>query len=55
MLVLRRVHEVETFKYNTVDLWCWAEIYRVYILESNSKLLQSAMQHSIKNRIAPRL
>ena len=55
MLVLRRVHKVETFKYNTVDLWCWVEMYRVYTLESNSKLLQSAMQHSIKNRITSRL
>ena len=55
MLVLRRVHKVETFKYSTVDLWCWAEMYRVYILESNFELLQSAMQHSMKNRITPRL
>ena len=55
MLVLRRVHEVETFEYSVVDLWYWAEIYRVHTLESNSELLQSVMQHSIKNRIAPRL
>ena len=55
MLVLRRVHEVETFEYSAVDLWCWAEMYRIYTLESNSELLQSAMQHSMKDRIVLRL
>ena len=55
MLVLRRVHEVETFEYSAVDLWCWAEMYGVHTLESNSELLQSVMQHSMKDRIAPRL
>ena len=53
MLVLRRVYKVKTFKYSAVDLWCWVEIYRVYTLESDSELLQSAIQHSMKDRIAP--